>query len=204
LPRRETPLEAVVLGSSTGGPDALSVVLSQLPADLGVPVFVVQHMPALFTKILADRLDSSSALTVGEAVDGARPLPGHVYIAPGDFHMQVRRDALGVKIRLDQGPQENFCRPAVDVLFRSAADAYGGGALAVMLTGMGQDGVLGVRRLKEVGVLAVVQDEATSVVWGMPGAVAQAGLADQVLPLGEIATAISGAARSGRAAGAAV
>ncbi len=192
------PLEAVVLGSSTGGPDALSEVLAKLPRDLPVPVFVVQHMPPVFTSILAQRLDNVSPLRVSEASDGERPQPGHVYVAPGDHHLHLERDLLGPKITLNQGPQENFCRPAVDALFRSAVPVYGKRVLSVVLTGMGKDGREGVRALREAGAPSVVQDEATSVVWGMPGAVAQASLADQVLPLGDIASAITSAVRVAR------
>jgi two-component system chemotaxis response regulator CheB len=198
--RKGGPLEAVVLGCSTGGPDALSTVLANLPGDFPVPIFVVQHMPPLFTSIFAQRLDKASPLKVCEAQEGMRAEAGSVYVAPGDFHMQLKRDALGVTIKLDQGPQENFCRPAVDVLFRSASGVYGAKSLAVVLTGMGQDGLEGMRLLKASGAISVVQDEASSVVWGMPGAVANAGLADQILPLTDIAALVTAAVRSGRAA----
>ncbi|MCW2755882.1 MAG: chemotaxis protein CheY [Marmoricola sp.] len=181
------PTEVLLIGCSTGGPDALSRMLEQLPGTLPVPVLVVQHMPPLFTTMFAERLDRISALTVREAVADEVPRAGEVLIAPGGFHLRVRRSAGLVRTELDDGPQENFCRPAVDALFRSAADAYDGAASAVILTGMGQDGLIGCRLLAARGARIVVQDEASSVVWGMPGAVATAGLAHDVLPLEEIA-----------------
>jgi two-component system chemotaxis response regulator CheB len=152
-----------------------------------VPVLVVQHMPPLFTTMFADRLNRVSALTVREAVEGDVPTAGEVLVAPGGFHLRVSRTAGVVRAHLDDGPQENFCRPAVDALFRSAAQAYGGAAVALILTGMGSDGLVGCRLLGEAGARIVVQDEASSVVWGMPGAVATAGLAHEVLALDDIA-----------------
>ncbi|GAA1957795.1 chemotaxis response regulator protein-glutamate methylesterase [Nocardioides panacihumi] len=187
--------QVLLVGSSTGGPDALATVLGQLPADLGVPVLVVQHMPPVFTTMLAQRLDRISALTVREAVDGDVPRAGEVLLAPGDFHVRLVSGAGGVRVRLDQGPQENFCRPAVDVLFRTAAEVYGGRAVATVLTGMGHDGLEGVRVLAERGARVLVQDEATSVVWGMPGAVALAGLADETVSLGEMPRRLVAAVR---------
>ena len=179
--------DVLLVGCSTGGPDALSRVLEELPGTLRVPVLVVQHMPPLFTTMFAERLDRVSPLHVREAVEGDEPRPGEVLIAPGGFHLRVRRTAGLVRVHLDEGPQENFCRPAVDALFRSAVDVYGGAALALILTGMGSDGLVGCRLLAEQGARVVVQDEASSVVWGMPGAVATAGLAHDVLPLEDIA-----------------
>jgi two-component system chemotaxis response regulator CheB len=181
------PSEVLLIGCSTGGPDALSRVLEELPGELAVPVLVVQHMPPLFTAMFAERLDRVSALTVREAVEGDVPVPGEVLVAPGGFHLRVRRSAGVVRAHLDEGPQENFCRPAVDALFRSAAETYGGAATALILTGMGSDGLIGCRLLAEAGARIVVQDEQTSVVWGMPGAVATAGLAHEVLALDDIA-----------------
>lgn len=179
--------DVLLIGCSTGGPDALSAILEELPATLPVPVLVVQHMPPLFTTMLAQRLDRISALTVREAVEGDVPRPGEVLLAPGGSHLRVLRSAGVVRVHLDEGEQENFCRPAVDALFRSAAHAYDGAATAVILTGMGQDGLVGCQMLAERGARIVVQDEASSVVWGMPGAVAAAGLAHEVLPLGDVA-----------------
>ncbi len=184
---RAQAVAAVIVGSSTGGPNALSVLVPALPAGLRVPVLVVQHMPPTFTKLLADRLDRSSSLTVRE-VAGPGPLePGCVYLAPGGMHLVVKGTVAAPRAELDDGPPENSCKPAVDVLMRSAAALWAGGALGVVLTGMGQDGLAGSDAIVSAGGRVVVQDEATSVVWGMPGAVARAGLADEVLPLAEIA-----------------
>ncbi len=182
------PVDAVAIGASTGGPDALSKVLTSLPADFPVPIFIVQHMPPLFTRLFASRLDSSSQLTVKEARDGDVPAAGAVYIAPGDFHLSLRRDAAGrARMVVSQEGPENWVRPAVDVLFRSVAEVYGEKILAVVLTGMGQDGMKGSEPIIAGGGQVVVQDEETSVVWGMPGSVAQAGLAQHILALGDIA-----------------
>ena len=180
----------LVIGSSTGGPEALAKVLPALPASLPVPVLLVQHMPPVFTRQFAQRLDRLCALTVVEAVDGAPLAPGTVHLAPGDHHLTVRRTARGLFTGLDQAPPENFCRPAVDPLFRSAVEAFDGAVLGVVLTGMGSDGRIGAGRIRETGGAVVVQDQATSVVWGMPGAVATAGYADEVLPLDRVAEAI--------------
>lgn len=185
--------EVLLIGCSTGGPDALSRVLEDLPAALPVPVLVVQHMPPLFTAMLAERLGRVSPLTVREAQDGDLVAPGEVLVAPGGRHLVLQRSAGLVRAVLDDGPMENFCRPAVDTLFRSAAQIYGGNAVALVLTGMGQDGLVGCRLLAEKGARIVVQDEATSVVWGMPGSVAGAGLAHEVLPLDAIARTVAAA-----------
>lgn len=176
----------VAIGVSTGGPNALSTIVPQLPADFALPILIVQHMPPLFTRLLAERLQKSTGLKVVEAAEGMAVEPRCIYIAPGDFHMRVRRTATGVVVALDQGPPENSCRPAVDVLFRSVHEVYGGEALSVVLTGMGQDGLRGVELLRASGGYVIVQDEASSVVWGMPGAVARANLADAILPIGDI------------------
>jgi len=181
--RRPGPVEALAIGVSTGGPNALAALLPCLPADLSIPVLIVQHMPALFTEMLASRLAQRSVLPIGEGVSGRRVEPGHVYLAPGDYHMLVERRGATIVLRTNQDGPENFCRPSVDVLFRSVADVYGDGALSVVMTGMGQDGLEGCRRIREAGGSILVQDEATSVVWGMPGYVARAGLADAILPL---------------------
>ena len=180
-------IDVITIGCSTGGPDALARVVKAFPANLAVPVLVVQHMPPVFTKMFADRLDRTAALTVVEAGNDMPVKPGTIYIAPGDFHMEVQRRGTDVIIRLNTGPPENFCRPAVDPLFRSVAKTYGGATLAVVLTGMGQDGKRGAETLRAAGAEVVVQDEASSVVWGMPGAIAGAGLANAVLPLDDIA-----------------
>jgi two-component system chemotaxis response regulator CheB len=183
--------EVVVIGVSTGGPDALAVVLSELSPALRVPVVVVQHMPKTFTRLLAERLDKKCALRVTEAVDGEAVLPGQVLLAPGDYHLRLRRTGTGVVTALDQGTPENYCRPAVDVLFRSAVTAYGAHCLGVVLTGMGSDGARGAQAIVDAGGQVIAQDERTSVVWGMPGTVAAAGLASELLPLPAVAGAIT-------------
>lgn len=181
----------LVIGSSTGGPEALAKVLPQLPASLPVPVLLVQHMPPVFTRQFAQRLDRLSPLRVVEASDGTPLLPGTVHLAPGDHHLVVRGGARGLQTGLNQGPPENFCRPAVDPLFRSAVTAFDGAVLAVVLTGMGSDGRNGAGEIRAAGGTVLVQDQGTSVVWGMPGAISQAGYADEVLPLDRIPEAIS-------------
>ncbi len=189
-PAGKLPIEIVAIGTSTGGPNALAEVLQHLPADFPVPVVVVQHMPPTFTRFLAERLNSSCHLRVVEA--GADELihAGKIWIAPGDYHMSVYAAGTKRRLRTHQAAPENSCRPAVDVLFRSVAETYAGRSMAVVMTGMGQDGLRGAERLREAGAHILAQDELTSVVWGMPGFVAGAGLADQVLPLPEIAPAI--------------
>ncbi len=182
--------DVVAIGSSTGGPVALSTVLEALPANLRVPVVITQHMPPVFTRLLGQRLDSSIPMRVREAVDGDVLEPGLVLIAPGDYHMTFVRGAASVSVRLNQGVPINFCRPSVDVMFNSIAEVYRGNVLGVILTGMGHDGRDGCATLKERGARVIVQDESTSVVWGMPGAVAQAGLADAQYPLDEVGKAI--------------
>ncbi|MGY1652290.1 protein-glutamate methylesterase/protein-glutamine glutaminase [Geodermatophilus sp. SYSU D01119] len=191
---RTTPHKApavLVIGSSTGGPEALAKVIPALPATLPVPVLLVQHMPPVFTRQFAQRLDRLSALRVVEAVDGSPLLPGTVHLAPGDHHLTVRGTGRGAVTMLSQGPPENFCRPAVDPLFRSAVAAFDGAVLSVVLTGMGSDGRAGAGVIRDAGGTVIAQDQATSVVWGMPGAVTQAGLADEVLPLDRVAEAIT-------------
>jgi two-component system chemotaxis response regulator CheB len=180
----------VAIGASTGGPDALAELLPALPADFPVPIVVVQHMPPVFTTRFARRLDAACALSVREARTADLVLPGRVLLAPGDFHMRLRRDDDTVRVVLDQAAPESFCRPAVDPLLRSAAEVYGGRTLGVVLTGMGQDGLRGCERLRGLGGTVLAQDEKSSVVWGMPGAVAGAGLASQVLPLEALAAEI--------------
>lgn len=183
-------IDVVAIGSSTGGPNALQVVLSRIPADFPVPIVIVQHMPPIFTKHLATRLDQLSPLRVFEAQRGDSIAAGGAWIAPGDFHMLLRREGTDIRVDLNQGTPENSCRPAVDVLFRSTVEIFGGNILSVVLTGMGQDGARGCEAIRDAGGRVIAQDEATSVVWGMPGAVCQAGLADQVLPLEKIADEI--------------
>ena len=200
-PGRRRVIEVVAIGVSTGGPNALMDLVPALPADLPVPVVIVQHMPPVFTRLLAERLASKSALAVREAEAGEPVRPGTVLLAPGGQHLAVERRGAGVETRLTQDPPENSCRPAVDVLFRAAASVYGGGVLAVVLTGMGQDGLRGCEPIRRAGGQVVVQDEATSVVWGMPGAVAQAGLADAVLPLPRIGPEILQRVGAGRIPG---
>src|SRR3954466_8185919 len=181
----------LVIGSSTGGPEALAQVLPKLPANLPVPILLVQHMPPVFTRQFAQRLDRLSPLRVVEAADGSPLVPGTLHPAPGDHHLVVRPTAQGPRTGLNQGPPENFCRPAVDPLFRSAVTAYDGAVLALVLTGMGSDGRNGASEIRAAGGTFVVQDQATSVVWGMPGAIARAGLADEILPLDRIPDAIN-------------
>ena len=181
------PIQVVAIGVSTGGPDALARLMPALPANLPVPVVIAQHMPPIFTAMLAKRLSEKSPLPVRECKSGEALVPGCAFLAPGDFHMVVDKKEDGVaRVRTHQGAKENFCRPSVDVLFRSVAAAFGGRTLAVVLTGMGHDGLNGSEALHEQGARILVQDEASSVVWGMPGFVARAGLADKVLPLEQI------------------
>jgi two-component system, chemotaxis family, protein-glutamate methylesterase/glutaminase len=181
------PAEIIAIGVSTGGPDALARVMPLLPASLSVPIVIAQHMPHAFTKMLAARLSRNSPLPVRECEPGERITPGCAFLAPGDLHMVVQSNGTGtVHLQTHRGPKENFCRPSVDVLFRSVANTYGSRTLAVVLTGMGHDGLKGCELLHEKGARIVVQDEMTSVVWGMPGYVARAGLADKILPLDQI------------------
>ena len=188
--KKSSKIEAVIIGVSTGGPNALAVLLPALPANLSVPVLVVQHMPPVFTKLVADRLDKQCTLTVREAVENETARAGTILIAPGDFHMTLEKNGAGTLVKLNQNAAVNFCRPAVDVMFQSAVAAYGGGLLAVVLTGMGSDGALGCEQVSAAGGQVIVQDAATSVVWGMPGAVAERGLAEAILPLEDIAKEI--------------
>ena len=183
----------VAIGVSTGGPAALDVLLPALPESFPLPVLIVQHMPELFTRLLAERLNTRCHLRVREASHGDPLRAGVIYIARGNWHMETVATALPespATLRLNQGPQENHCRPSVDVLFRSAANVYGSGVLAVVLTGMGSDGMKGCHSIRELGGVVLAQDQATSTVWGMPGAVATAGLANRVLPLQTIAPEI--------------
>lgn len=178
---------AVVVAVSTGGPNALAAIVGELPADLAAPIFIVQHMPAVFTRQLAERLNGLGVLTVVEAESGQIVTPGRVYIAPGGRHMTVVRTGADVSIDIFDGPPENSCRPAADVLFRSAVQVYGGELLGLVLTGMGHDGLRGAEAICAAGGTVIAQDQASSVIGSMPGAVTAAGLADAVLPLGGIA-----------------
>jgi len=175
----------IAIGSSTGGPQALRDVMSVIPNDARAPVVIAQHMPKLFTAILAEHL-SKCGLPAAEAKHGEVLRPGRAYLAPGDWHFTLKAGGAGFIAELDQSPPVNFCRPAVDPLFRSCAQAAGRGVLAVVLTGMGSDGREGARAVREAGGHVIAQDQASSVVWGMPGAVAEAGLADMILPLKDI------------------
>ncbi len=179
-------IDIVAIGCSTGGPNALGSIFPTIPAKFPVPIVIVQHMPPVFTKHLAERLNSKSQIRVYEGVEGAILKPGEAWIAPGDYHMTVKKEGVNYVLHMNQQPPENSCRPAVDVLFRSVAETFGKSALGVVLTGMGQDGFRGCEMFKQVGAASIVQDEATSVVWGMPGFVAKAGLAEKVLPLDQI------------------
>ena len=187
LPRRAAPVAAIVIGVSTGGPMALKQLFAAITVPLSVPVYIVQHMPASFTPLLAARLTASGSMTVKEPINGEIPIPGVAYMAPGGQHMVVTGSAARVYMGLNQEAPQNSCRPSVDVLFQSAAQVYGESVLAVVLTGMGYDGVRGCQDVKARNGQVIVQDEESSVVWGMPGAVSQQGLADLVLPLDKIA-----------------
>lgn len=184
-------VELLVIASSTGGPNALGEMLPRLPHVLDVPVALVQHMPPVFTRYLAERIHAAGPLRSREAVDGEALEPGLLLVAPGDHHLEIERRGTEFFAKLTQAPPENSCRPAADVLFRSAAKAAGAGALGVVLTGMGQDGLVGARAIVQAGGSMFVQDEASCVVWGMPKAVEQAGLAEQILPLEGLAQAIA-------------
>jgi len=202
--RAYAPIEVVVIGLSTGGPSALEQMLPRLPQDFPVPVLIVQHMPKLFTGALAERLDRCCALRVTEAYGNAAILPGTIWLAPGDSHMEVAERRMGLvieggnseggnsqgraaRVRLHRQEPLNHCRPSVDYLFHSAARLYGSGVLALMMTGMGADGLDGARAVHEAGGIVLAQDETTSAVWGMPGRVAESGIASAVLPLAAIA-----------------
>lgn len=186
------PPRILAIGSSTGGPQALFDVFEKIGPSIGsVPIVITQHMPPSFTKILAEKLGKLSGLPAKEGEDGERIQAGHIYVAPGDYHMRLRKDGPGVAIALDQEPPVHFCRPAVDPMFESIAKLFGPATLGVVLTGMGHDGRDGGRIIADGGGTIYAQDEATSVVWGMPGACAQAGICAGVYPLDQISSAIS-------------
>jgi two-component system chemotaxis response regulator CheB len=184
--RAGTRNAVVAIAASTGGPRALSLVLDALPADLGAAVLIVQHMPPGFTGALAARLDSLSALSVAEATDGAPVVPNRVWVAPGDFHMRVRRIGPAFRIALDQREPMWGTRPAADALFASVAEAYGVESMGIVLTGMGRDGAAGLGAIRAAGGRSLAQDRATSVVYGMPARAVEEGAVDAVLPLDEI------------------
>jgi two-component system, chemotaxis family, protein-glutamate methylesterase/glutaminase len=194
----ESRIDVLAIGTSTGGPNALAELLPMLAGDFPVPIVIVQHMPPLFTCLLAERLAKQCVIKIQEGREGEILKAGEAWLAPGDYHMLVHRDGSGVRLALNKGPVENSCRPAVDVLFRSVAKTYGSHCLAVVLTGMGADGTRGARHVTEAGGRVFVQDEETSVVWGMPGAVVTAGLAEGIYPLREIAAAIDRGVRGVR------
>jgi two-component system, chemotaxis family, protein-glutamate methylesterase/glutaminase len=183
-PRRS---RIIAIGSSTGGPQALLTLLGALPASIQCPIVIAQHMPATFTAVLAQHIARGSGRICSEAVDGMEIKPGTICLAPGDYHLQVTRESNRCIARLSQTPPENFCRPSVDPLFRSVAQHFGAESIAIVLTGMGSDGCAGARVLAAIGAPVLAQDEASSVVWGMPGAVANAGICSAVLPLTRIA-----------------
>ena len=189
-PRKVLP-EVIVIGSSTGGPNALSKVMTSLSDEVACPILIVQHMPPTFTPMLARHLASDSGRPCQEAVDGGPIERRRIYVAPGDFHMEITKSGNRMVTMLSQGPPQHYCRPSVNPLFLSAAMWYGNRVLAVMLTGMGDDGIEGTREIVDRGGTVIAQDEATSVVWGMPGAVVRDGLADEVLPLDDIAGAMA-------------
>jgi two-component system chemotaxis response regulator CheB len=183
-------IEVLAIGTSTGGPNALSELLPGIPASFPVPIVIVQHMPPLFTRLLAARLNQRSELIIREGVTGEVLRPGEAWIAPGDFHMTVEKKGASVVLALNQDQPENYCRPAVDPMFRSVAKIFGASALAVVLTGMGSDGTNGAQHIKERGGQVLVQDQASSIVWGMPGQIVASGLADATYPLSSMATEI--------------
>ncbi len=203
-PANNRTIDLLAIGVSTGGPNALALMMPFFPADFPVPIVITQHMPPMFTRLLAERLTKTSSLPFEEGAPGARVLPSTAWVAPGDFHMGFERVGTQVAIRLDQGTPENSCRPAVDAMLRSAVAVYGSRILFVILTGMGRDGVRGAELVKAAGGQVLAQDEASSVVWGMPGFVVNAGLADAVLPLKDMADAIMRRVAIGRPAKAAL
>jgi two-component system chemotaxis response regulator CheB len=179
-------VDIVAIGASTGGPQALTTVLSSLPVDFPTPIVIAQHMPPVFTRLLAERLAIATRRPVVEGAAGMTVGPGQVVIAPGGLHLTVSLDPRGVRLGTDEGRPRHSCRPSVDVLFESVAESFGAAALGVVLTGMGQDGLAGAREVYDRGGAVLAQDEQSSVVWGMPGYVARAGIAAAVLPLEHI------------------
>jgi two-component system chemotaxis response regulator CheB len=176
---------------STGGPNALVEMVHDLSPTISVPIVITQHMPPFFTKMLAERLSTRGKLQAFEAIQGQILEPGKIYIAPGDYHMEFERHAEQVVINLSQSAPENSCRPSADVMLRSLSNVYGASVVAIVMTGMGSDGKKGCEDVRNAGGLVIAQDEATSVVWGMPGSVVTAGLAHDVSGLSEIAPQIN-------------
>jgi two-component system chemotaxis response regulator CheB len=189
--RPTVSIEAVGISVSTGGPTALIEIASNLSPDIEVPIFITQHMPPMFTKFLAERLSARGTLPAFEATDGMVAQPGHIYIAPGNFHIQVDRQDSTVLVNLSQAAHENSCRPSADVMLRSLAMTYGSNLLSIVMTGMGQDGRRGCEVVKKAGGTVVAQDQESSLVWGMPRAVISAGLHDAVMPLSAMAQLIN-------------
>lgn len=192
------PPRAIAIGSSTGGPQALYAVVGGLDATLLQPIFITQHMPATFTKILAGHLARDSGRAVFEAKDGQQIIPGEIYIAPGDYHMLIHGQGDDLKIKLTQTERENYCRPSIEPMLRSLTQIYGPALLTVILTGMGHDGLEGCQTSVDSGGTVIAQDEATSVVWGMPGAVATAGVCAALSPLDKIAQLVNSVAKGGQ------
>jgi two-component system chemotaxis response regulator CheB len=191
-------VDLVAIGASTGGPQALTTVLTSLPLDVPTPIVIAQHMPPVFTRLLAERLAATTRRSVVEGVAGMTVAPGQVVIAPGGLHLTVSLDVRGVRLGTESSPPRHSCRPSVDVLFESVADSFGAAALGVVLTGMGQDGLAGARQIYERGGAILAQDEHSSVVWGMPGLVARAGIAAGVVPLEHMGREIWRHAQRGR------
>jgi len=193
------PAAALVIGSSTGGPQALTGLFAQIGKDITrLPVFIVQHMPPTFTSILAEHIAKASGRPAAEGQDGEMVGPGRIYVAPGGMHMTLTGNRSAPRIRIADGPLINYCKPAVDPLFESAAEIYGGGLLGMVLTGMGHDGAKGAKAIMNAGGQIIAQDEASSVVWGMPGAVVGAGAYSQIVPLNEIGGRFSRLQSGGR------
>jgi len=188
--KQKKQIDAVLIGVSTGGPQALAKLIPKLGSDFPVPVIIVQHMPAAFTKHLSDRLTTDCGFPVSEAVHGQKLEAGTYVVAPGGFHLGVKRFASKVVVALNDRPAVNACKPSADVLFESAATAYSGNVLGVVLTGMGSDGTVGAKAIVQAGGSVIVQDEESSVVWGMPGSVVREGAADKVVPIDELASEI--------------
>jgi two-component system, chemotaxis family, protein-glutamate methylesterase/glutaminase len=200
---RAPDFDIVAIGTSTGGPPALKTVLMGIPPGFPLGIVIVQHMPPVFTKAFADRLDTQCSIRVAEATDGCAVLPGHAYIAPGDYHMRVERDGAASRVRLDRSALVNGHRPSVDVLMRAVAAAYGARCIAVIMTGMGKDGAEGIRELRMLGGRVIAQDRESSVIFGMNREVIMAGNANVVVPVDAIAdvlvelAGLRGAVRAG-------